>query len=119
MTRIRVKIIKETHGLKIGDEKNLQPNIATQLIKDGIAEQIGSVDVVAPRKTIVPKVEATVEAIELTAPIEELIEAVDGITVTVSDWNDLTKAELIEQCKERGIEVPRNAKKSELIDLLS
>jgi hypothetical protein len=119
MTRIRVRIIQESHGLKVGDEKNLQPNVAIQLIKAGIAEQVTTVDAVAPKKHIVKKVEVEVEAIELTAPIEQLIDAVDTITVTVDDWNDLTRAELIEQCKEKGIEVPRNAKKAELIALLS
>lgn len=116
MTRIRVRIIKESHGLKVGDEKNLQPNVAMQLIKAGIAEQVIVVDTVAPKKNIVKRIDVEVEAIELTAPIEQLI---DTIKVTVNDWNDLTRAELIEQCKAKGIEIPRNAKKAELIALLS
>lgn len=77
MTRIRVRIIEATHGMKVGDEKNLQPHIATQLIKRGIAEQIGTVDLVQAKKAVLPKVEVEVEAIEITAPIETLIEAVD------------------------------------------
>ena len=77
MTRIRVRIIEATHGLQIGDEKNLQPNVATQLIKAGIAEQISTVETVAPKKHFSPKVEVEVEAIELTAPIEQLIDVVD------------------------------------------
>ena len=52
--RITVRIIKEVPsiapGLKLGMEKNLRPDIARSLIKDGIAEEIGTTDAIVLNK---------------------------------------------------------------------
>lgn len=41
------------------------------------------------------------------------------ITVQVDEWNDLTKAELWEQVKKRGLSAPSTATKAKLIEVLN
>ena len=41
------------------------------------------------------------------------------ITVQVDEWNDLTKAELWEQVKKRGLLAPSTATKAKLIEVLN
>lgn len=54
--------------------------------------------------------------LQLTTP-EEI--APEPITVQISEWNDLTKRELWEQLRERGLEAPATANKKTLIDILN
>lgn len=50
----------------------------------------------------------------------EIIEdPVKVITVQVDEWNDLTKAELWEQVKKRGLSAPSTATKAKLIEVLN
>lgn len=46
-------------------------------------------------------------------------EVVKEITVTIDSWDDLTKAELWEQIRDRNIQAPKTANKSKLIDLIT
>jgi len=41
------------------------------------------------------------------------------ITVQIDEWNDLTKAELWEQVKKRGLSAPSTATKAKLIEVLN
>lgn len=50
---------------------------------------------------------------------EKPIQKANTITVTIDSLNDLTKAELMQQCASKGIVLPRNANKQYLIDQLS
>ena len=44
---------------------------------------------------------------------------VKEITVTIDSWDDLTKAELWEQIRDRNIQAPKTANKAKLIDLIT
>jgi hypothetical protein len=44
---------------------------------------------------------------------------VKEINVTIDSWDDLTKAELWEQIRDREIEAPKTANKSKLIELIT
>jgi len=44
---------------------------------------------------------------------------VTQITVTIDSWDELTKAELWEQIRDRGIEAPKTANKTKLIELIT
>lgn len=46
-------------------------------------------------------------------------EVVKEITVTIDSWDDLTKAELWEQIRDRSIQAPKTANKAKLIDLIT
>jgi hypothetical protein len=54
--------------------------------------------------------------LQLTTPEEKVPEP---ITVQISEWNDLTKRELWEQIRERGLEAPATANKKTLIEILN
>lgn len=54
-----------------------------------------------------------------TIPKVEEVKAPESLTVQVDEWDDLTRSELISQCKDRDIRIPRNATKQQLIDLLN
>jgi len=45
--RIQIEIIQEINGMRVGSRKNLQPHIASSLIKNGYAIKVG--DVKSPR----------------------------------------------------------------------
>jgi hypothetical protein len=68
MTRIKVRIIKAVNGMKVGDEKNLQPAVASALIKKEIAVEVPTIDGQPIRRpNVVKKVEEVkIETIELT-----------------------------------------------------
>lgn len=84
--RIKVRYITESCGVQIGTEKNLQPDVATELAKRGIVEIIGEIGIKIARmvdkvdakvKEIVIKVEDKIEdAKELIEKIEDVIEIV-------------------------------------------
>jgi hypothetical protein len=98
-----VRIIKDTHGMKAGEEKKLKGSVASALVKAGFAEYIGKIATVN-KGTFVPEVETTVTVTEI-AP--EYI-----------GFDDLTVKEIKSLLTEKGIEIPKNAKKAELIELL-
>lgn len=98
-----VRIIKDTHGMTAGEEKKLRGSVAAQLVKAGIAEYIGKVSRVN-NNTFVPEVETTV--------------TVTDIAPEFIGFDDLTVKELKSLLTEKGIAIPHNAKKSELIELL-
>ena len=100
--RTRVKFLQDLHQIKAGEEKLLQPNTAINLAKKGVVEIIESQG--KNKVNFVPKVDVKIVATE--------------IVVTVDEWSDLTKAELIEQCEKKGVEIPKKATKAILIDLL-
>lgn len=71
-------------------------------------------------ETFAPQEQVTEDAV--AQPAEETVvqpveEAVDAATADV-DYDDMTVAELKAVCAERGIEVPKRAKKAQLIALL-
>jgi hypothetical protein len=105
--RIKVKIIKETHGLIIGDEKNLRPNIATELVKAGIAEYSGSVG--AKLQNVVNESPVTVTAVEI-----ETAQA----TLTREYLDTLDKKELKALCEQRNVAPRAKATNDDLIELL-
>ena len=47
------------------------------------------------------------------------VKAPESLTVQVDEWNDLTKAELWEQVKKRGLSAPSTATKAKLIEVLN
>jgi hypothetical protein len=113
--RIKVKIIKETHGLIIGDEKNLRPNIATELVKAGIAEYAGTVG--ARPQNVVDAAPVTVDVIEIDeAP--EADEAPAQATLTREYLETLDKKELKALCERRNVAPRAKATNDELIELL-
>jgi hypothetical protein len=99
--RIRVKYIVENSGVEIGTEKNLQPNIAHELVKMGIVEIISGANKV--KKNFVPAIDVTVTKTE----------------IIVDSFKDLKKPELIEQCKLKGIELTGKETVKQLLALLS
>jgi hypothetical protein len=52
-------------------------------------------------------------------PTEQKTAVVKKITVQVDSLDDLTRNELIQQVKETGLKMPRNASKQQLIDLIN
>lgn len=111
--RIKVKIIKETHGLIIGDEKNLRPNIATELVKSGVAEYIGTVG--TRTQNVVDEAPVTVDVIELDdAPTAEAALA----TLTREYLETLDKKELKALCGPRNVSPRAKATNDEIIELL-
>jgi hypothetical protein len=52
-------------------------------------------------------------------PTEQKTAVVKKITVQVDSLEDLTRNELIQQVKETGLKMPRNASKQQLIDLIN
>jgi hypothetical protein len=112
--RIKVKIIKETHGLVIGDEKNLRPNIATELVKSGIAEYCGTVG--TRPQNVVDEAPVTVDVIEIDeAPTAE---APELATLTREYLETLDKKELKALCAPRSVSPRAKATNEEIIELL-
>jgi hypothetical protein len=107
--RIKVKIIKETHGLIIGDEKNLRPNIATELVKSGIAEYCGTVG--TRPQNVVDEAPVTVDVIEID-------EAPELATLTREYLDTLDKKELKALCAPRSVSPRAKATNEEIIELL-
>lgn len=101
--RTKVKFLQDNPPIKAGEERLLQPNTAINLAKKGVVEIIGTLQG-KNKVNFVPEIDVVVTKTE--------------INVTVDEWSDLTKAELIEQCEKKGIEIPKKATKAILIDLL-
>lgn len=60
-----------------------------------------------------------IENFETKDPQPAATVEVKKITVQVDSLEDLTKAELKQQCRDKGIKIPHNANKTILIELLS
>ena len=98
-----IRIIKDTHGMKVGEEKKVMGNVAATLVKAGVAEYISKAPI-ANNRAFVPEVKTTV--------------TVTDIAPDFIGFDDLTVKELKSLLTEKGIAIPHNAKKSELIALL-
>ena len=87
-----------------------------------MVSDMASVKVLQPFRDLLERCDRAVgEEFECTNERAQYIDSkLPGyIEFTVSDdYASLRNAELIELCEERGIEVPRNARKAELIALL-
>lgn len=66
-----------------------------------------------------PAKETTVDIKEFSMAQLSGVKAPESITVQVDEWNDLTKAELWEQVKKRGLSAPSTATKAKLIEVLN
>ena len=64
---------------------------------------------------IPPAVNIVYNYLQIQSPEEPVKE----ITVTIDSWDDLTKAELWEQIRDRNIQAPKTANKAKLIDLIT
>jgi reverse gyrase len=68
---------------------------------------------------IPPAVHICYNYLQTLPKIEEVQPKAKVITVQVDEWNDLTKAELWEQVKKRGLSAPSTATKAKLIEVLN
>lgn len=88
---------------KTGDIIELSKEDAEALIREGVVEKV--TEKVKPSEP-----EPVTEVKEETPEVEEV--------KAETDLEELTKSELLDYAKEKGLEVPENASKKEILDLL-